>query len=126
MTPPVTGVRRAVAVRSVVGLALRNLLRAPGRTVLAVVAQARTADYVSVALSLLLGAAGAVDVLVLSQRERAADLAVLGATGWSRRELGRLALYEGAGLALRQGTSSRALPGQKWCAGGQPASRRAP
>ncbi|MFJ8113754.1 FtsX-like permease family protein [Streptomyces sp. NPDC096132] len=136
VTPPVTGTRRAVAVRSVVGLALRNLLRAPGRTVLgaaglalgvaaftvllsltlafrgevagsllgnAVVAQARTADYVSVALSLLLGAAGAVDVLVLSQRERAADLAVLGATGWSRRELGRLALYEGAGLALLGG-----------------------
>ncbi|MCX4766806.1 ABC transporter permease [Streptomyces sp. NBC_01275] len=136
VTPPVTGTRRAVAVRSVIGLALRNLLRAPGRTVLgaaglalgvaaftvllsltlafrgqvagsllgnAVVAQARTADYLSVALSLLLGAAGAVDVLVLSQRERAADLAVLGATGWSRRELGRLALYEGAGLALLGG-----------------------
>ncbi|MFI5793109.1 FtsX-like permease family protein [Streptomyces sp. NPDC051677] len=136
VTPLVADTRRAVAVRSVVGLALRNLLRAPGRTVLgaaglalgvaaftvllsltlafrgevagsllgnAVVAQARTADYVSVALSLLLGAAGAVDVLVLSQQERAADLAVLGATGWSRRELGRLALYEGAGLALLGG-----------------------
>ncbi|NNN31419.1 ABC transporter permease [Streptomyces sp. S3(2020)] len=136
VTPPVTGVRRAVAVRSVTGLALRNLLRAPGRTVLgaaglalgvaaftvllsltlafrgevagsllgnAVVAQARTADYLSVALSLVLGAAGAVDVLVLSQRERAADLAILSATGWSRRELGRLALYEGAGLALLGG-----------------------
>ncbi|MEU2287065.1 FtsX-like permease family protein [Streptomyces sp. NPDC013178] len=136
VTPPVTGTRRAVAVRSVVGLAVRNLLRAPGRTVFgaaclalgvaaftvllsltlafrgevagsllgnAVVAQARTADYLSVALSLVLGAAGAVDVLVLSQRERAADLAVLSATGWSRRELGRLALYEGAGLALLGG-----------------------
>ncbi|GAB7110715.1 hypothetical protein JCM4814A_90320 [Streptomyces phaeofaciens JCM 4814] len=75
--------------RTVVGLALNNLLRTPGRTVLgaaglalgvaaftvllsltlafrgevagsllgnAVVAQARTADYLSVALSLLLGA----------------------------------------------------------------------
>lgn len=69
----------------------------------AVVAQARTADYLSVALTLLLGAAGAVDVLVLSLRERAADLAVLSASGWSRRELGRLALYEGAGLALLGG-----------------------
>ena len=66
----------------------------------AVVAQARTADYVSVALSLLLGAAGAVDVLVLSMRERAADLAVLRATGWTSRELGRLSLYEGALLAV--------------------------
>ncbi|MFE3271097.1 hypothetical protein [Streptomyces sp. NPDC059215] len=32
-----------------------------------VVAQAREADYLSVALSLLLGAAGAIDVLVISQ-----------------------------------------------------------
>ncbi|MBY8881090.1 ABC transporter permease [Streptomyces sp. PLK6-54] len=69
----------------------------------AVVAQARSVDYVSVALSLLLGAAGAVDVLVLSQRERAADLAVLRATGWSDRELARLSLYEGALLGLLGG-----------------------
>lgn len=68
-----------------------------------VVAQARSADYVSVALSLLLGAAGAVDVLVLSQRERAADLAVLRATGWSDRELARLSFYEGALLAVLGG-----------------------
>ncbi|MFJ4989536.1 FtsX-like permease family protein [Streptomyces sp. NPDC088732] len=68
-----------------------------------VVAQARSADYLSVALSLLLGAAGAVDVLVLSQRERAADLAVLRATGWTTRELARLTLYEGILLALLGG-----------------------
>jgi len=66
----------------------------------AVAARARTADYLSVALTLLLGAAGAVDVLVISQRERATDLAVLRATGWTNRELARLALYEGTGLAL--------------------------
>ncbi|WP_280879087.1 FtsX-like permease family protein [Streptomyces pseudovenezuelae] len=71
----------------------------------AVVAQARNADYLSVALSLLLGAAGAVDVLVLSQRERAADLAVLRATGWTNRELALLTLYEGIGLALLGGLS---------------------
>ncbi|MEV6006141.1 FtsX-like permease family protein [Streptomyces sp. NPDC051976] len=136
VNPPVTGSRRAAAVRSVRGLAWCNLLRTPGRTALgaagialgvaaftvllaltlgfrgqvagsllgnAVVAQARSADYISVALSLLLGAAGAVDVLVLSQRERAADLAVLRATGWSDRELARLSLYEGALLALMGG-----------------------
>ncbi|WP_128380523.1 FtsX-like permease family protein [Streptomyces cavernae] len=141
VTPAVTATRRAVAVRSVPGLAIRNLLRTRGRTVLgaaglalgvaaftvllcltlafrgevagsllgnAVVAHARTADYVSVALSLLLGAAGAVDVLVLSQRERAADLAVLRATGWSNRELARLTLYEGAGLALLGGLTGAA------------------
>ncbi|MGW0854220.1 FtsX-like permease family protein [Streptomyces sp. NPDC002690] len=136
--PPVTAVRRARPVRSVAGLAVLNLLRVRGRTLLgaaglalgvaaftvllaltlafrgevagsllgsAVVAQARGADYLSVALSLLLGAAGAIDVLVLSQRERAADLAVLRATGWSSRELAKLTLYEGIGLALLGGLS---------------------
>ncbi|MFD6296069.1 FtsX-like permease family protein [Streptomyces sp. NPDC060235] len=136
--PPVTAVRRARPVRSVAGLAVLNLLRVRGRTLLgaaglalgvaaftvllaltlafrgevagsllgsAVVAQAREADYLSVALSLLLGAAGAIDVLVISQRERAADLAVLRATGWTDRELARLTLYEGVGLALLGGLS---------------------
>jgi ABC-type antimicrobial peptide transport system permease subunit len=119
-------------------MALRNLTRVPGRTVLgaaglalavaaftllltvtlafqgevtgsllgnAIIAQARPADYLSVALSLLLGAAGAVDVLVLSQRERAGDLAVLRATGWTSRDFARLTLYEGIGLALLGGIS---------------------
>lgn len=61
---------------------------------------ARTADYLSVTLTLLLGAAGAVDVLVMSQRERATDLAILRATGWTAGELARLNLYEDLGLAL--------------------------
>ncbi|MER5640567.1 FtsX-like permease family protein [Kitasatospora sp. NPDC002227] len=132
VNPPVAAVRRARAVRSVPGLAVRNLLRVPGRSLLgaaglalgvaaftvllgvtlafhgevagsllgdAVVARARAVDFASVALSLLLGAAGAVDVLVLSQRERAADLAVLRACGWSGRELTRLALTEGVCLS---------------------------
>ncbi|WP_370094665.1 FtsX-like permease family protein [Streptacidiphilus sp. MAP12-20] len=136
VNPPVTPVRRARPVRTVRGLALRNLLRAPGRSALgaaglalgvaaftvllgvtlafhgevagsllgnAVVAQARTVDYASVALSLLLGAAGAVDVLVLSQRERAADLAVLRACGWSGGELARLSLAEGVWLSALGG-----------------------
>lgn len=142
VTPAVTATRRAVPVRSVIGLAWRNLLRVRGRTVLgaaglalgvaaftvllaltlafrgeaagsllgnAVVAQARGVDYLSVALSLLLGAAGAVDVLVLSQRERAADLAVLRATGWTNRELARLTLHEGVVLALVGGLSGVAV-----------------
>lgn len=75
----------------------------------AVIAQARTADYLSVALSLLLGAAGAVDVLVLPQRERAADLAVLRATGWTTRELARLTLCEGGLLALLGGLAGSAV-----------------
>jgi len=140
--PPVTPSGRARPVRSVAGMALRNLTRVRGRTVLgaaglalgvtaftvllavtlafqgevtgsllgnAVVAHARTADYLSVALSLLLGAAGAVDVLVLSQRERAGDLAVLRATGWTPRALARLTLYEGVGLALLGGLTGSVL-----------------
>ncbi|MFF4837027.1 FtsX-like permease family protein [Streptomyces sp. NPDC001315] len=139
--PPVTAARRARPVRSVAGLAVLNLLRVRGRTLLgaaglalgvaaftvllaltlafrgevagsllgsAVVAQAREADYLSVALSLLLGAVGAIDVLVLSQRERAADLAVLRATGWTQHELALLTLYEGIGLALLGGLSGAA------------------
>ncbi|MEU1532046.1 ABC transporter permease [Streptomyces fagopyri] len=139
---PVTAVRRARPVRSVAGLALLNLVRVRGRTLLgaaglalgvaaftvllaltlafrgevagsllgnAVVAHARSADYLSVALSLVLGAAGAVDVLVLSQRERAADLAVLRATGWTNRELAQLTLYEGIGLALLGSLSGAAI-----------------
>jgi putative ABC transport system permease protein len=123
-------------------MALRNLTRVRGRTVLgaaglalgvaaftvllavtltfqgevtgsllgnAIVAQARAADYRSVAPSLLLGAAGAVDVLVLSQRERAGDLAVLRATGWTPRDLARLTLYEGVGLALLGGLTGSVL-----------------
>ncbi|MFI0960669.1 FtsX-like permease family protein [Streptomyces sp. NPDC021080] len=134
--PPVTAARRSRPVGSVAGLAVLNLLRVRGRTLLgaaglalgvaaftvllaltlafrgeaagsllgnAVVAQARGADYLSVALSLLLGAAGAIDVLIISQRERAADLAVLRATGWTNRELAMLTLYEGIGLALLGG-----------------------
>jgi ABC-type antimicrobial peptide transport system permease subunit len=123
-------------------MALRNLTRMRGRTILgaaglalgvaaftillavtlafqgevtgsllgnAIVAQARAADYLSVALSLLLGAAGAVDVLVLSQRERAGDLAVLRATGWTSHDFARLTLYEGLGLALLGGLTGSVL-----------------
>jgi ABC-type lipoprotein release transport system permease subunit len=140
--PPVTPSGRARPVHSVAGMALRNLTRVRGRTVLgaaglalgvaaftillavtlafqgevtgsllgnAIIAQARAADYLSVALSLLLGAAGAVDVLVLSQRERAGDLAVLRATGWTSRNLARLTLYEGVGLALLGGLTGSVL-----------------
>lgn len=71
----------------------------------AVVAQVRTADVVGVALALLLGAVGAADVLVLSQRERSAELAALRATGWSRGELVRLGLYEAAGVGLLGGVT---------------------
>jgi ABC-type antimicrobial peptide transport system permease subunit len=44
-----------------------------------------------------------------SQRERAGDLAVLRATGWTSRDLARLTLYEGVGLALLGGLTGSVL-----------------
>lgn len=140
--PPVSPSGRARPIRGVLSMAIMNLRRMRGRTVLgaaglalavaafttllgvtlafhgevtgsllgdAVVAQVRAADYLSVSFSLLLGAAGAVDVLVLSQRERASDIALLRAGGWSSRELARLTFYEGLGLALLGGVTGSAI-----------------
>lgn len=119
-------------VRGLPGLAVRNLLRVPGRTLLGVTGlalsiaalsvllavslafrgqvagsllgsvvsvQVRAVDYVSVALTVLLGAMSVIDVLLVNQRERAGELATLGTTGWSGGELARLTAYEGLGMA---------------------------
>nr|WP_055504232.1 FtsX-like permease family protein [Nonomuraea pusilla] len=66
----------------------------------AVVAQARTVDYIAIGLTVLLGAAGALDLLLISLRERAGELAALRALGWSRGHLVRLASLEGAGIGV--------------------------
>jgi hypothetical protein len=44
-----------------------------------------------------------------SQRERAGDLAILRATGWTARDLARLPLYEGIGLTLLGGLTGSVL-----------------
>ncbi len=55
-------------------------------------------DYIAALLTVGLGAAGVADVLYLNLRERAAELALLRATGWSPRQLATLIAGEGAFL----------------------------
>ncbi|WP_028051137.1 FtsX-like permease family protein [Cellulomonas sp. URHD0024] len=59
-----------------------------------VTVQVRSADYVAAALTVLLGAVTVADVLYLNIRERGAEFALLGATGWRDGPLARLAGYE--------------------------------
>ncbi|GIF78387.1 FtsX-like permease family protein [Asanoa siamensis] len=113
--------------RRVVGLALANVARAPGRTVLgalslaigitaltvllsitfafrgavagtllgeAVVLQARTVDYLAVAVTIALGVVSVADVLYLNVSERAAEFALLAAVGWPDAALARLVFVE--------------------------------
>ena len=62
--------------------------------------QVRTVDYLSAALAIVLGAASVGDVLYINLRERAPEFAVLSALGWRRGHVIRVALGEGAGIAL--------------------------
>jgi hypothetical protein len=64
----------------------------------AVAVQVRTADYVAVAATLVLGGLAVADVLYLNLRDRSAEIATLRATGWSERHLTRLIALEGTGL----------------------------
>lgn len=59
------------------------------------------------------------DVLYLNIRDRAAEFAVLRATGWSERALGRLVTYEGLGIGLVGVTIGAAggLVGVSWFVG---------
>ncbi|MFC1439824.1 ABC transporter permease [Streptacidiphilus sp. N1-10] len=66
----------------------------------AVVLQTRPTDYLAAGVTALLGAVAVADVLYVNIRERAAEFALLGATGWSEGQLTRLAGYEAAGLGL--------------------------
>lgn len=77
----------------------------------AVTVQVRTTDYVAAAITAFLGAASVADVLYTNIRDRAAEYALLRATGWPDSSLTRLVLSEaaltatagavsGAGLAL--------------------------
>ncbi|MGI8713970.1 MAG: FtsX-like permease family protein [Solirubrobacteraceae bacterium] len=80
-------------------LAFKNLLIG---TLLggAVSLQVSSSDYAAVAIIIVLAAAAVADVLFLSQRERASELATLRATGWNSRSLNRLVITEGAWIAL--------------------------
>ena len=54
----------------------------------------RGTDLVSALLTMALSAAGIADVTYLNLRERAGELAALMASGWGRRQLGRLLISE--------------------------------
>ncbi|WP_157435669.1 ABC transporter permease [Actinospica robiniae] len=131
--PAVLAPRRWVRARGVGAMALGNMLRVPGRTLLgalslaigvaactvlaviqvdfhgqvvgtvlgdAVTVQVRGADYLAAAIIMLLGAISVADVLYVEIRERAAEFALLDATGWSARRLTLLAVYEAIGMGV--------------------------
>ena len=110
-------------VRTVTGLAITGIVRAPGRSAVAATGLAvgvagltvllaahvsfatsigdselaglvngstRGTDLVSVLLTIALSAGGVADLTYLNLRERAGELAALAASGWGRRQLGRL------------------------------------
>ncbi len=126
----------------ITGLALLNLARTPGRTLLgatslllgvaaltlllaitfafrgavtgtllgeAVTLQARTVDYLAVAVTIVLGVVSVADVLYLNVLERAGQFALLTAVGWPDRALHRLVLTEALGMGLLGGLAGAGL-----------------
>jgi putative ABC transport system permease protein len=131
--PVLSGGHAQRRVRSATGLAVANLLRVPGRTLVALVTlvigvgalavivgvtlafrggvagtllgsvvsvSVRGVDLISCILVVLVGAAAVTDVLVVSLRERAAELATLRAVGWTERQIIALAAREGLALGV--------------------------
>jgi hypothetical protein len=127
--PPVLAVRRGHHPAGLTGLAVANVARTPGRTLLgaaslavgvatltlaaaitlafrgvvvgsllgdAVAVQIRGVDYLAIAAIVALGVLAVADVLVLSVRERAAELATIRQFGWPEAALTRLIVTEGA------------------------------
>jgi putative ABC transport system permease protein len=62
--------------------------------------QVRAIDFVSVALTLVLGGVSIADVLYLNLRERAREIVTLRASGWSEWHVRRLAALEALGMSL--------------------------
>lgn len=131
--PPIALGSKAGHSRGVAGLALANLRRVPGRSLLgaaslaigicaltlllavtyafggvltgsllgeAVSAQIRGVDVIAITATVLLGVLSVADVLYLSIRDRAAELATLRATGWSEAALRRLVGWEAVGIGV--------------------------
>jgi putative ABC transport system permease protein len=89
----------ALTVLLSIGLAFKGTLvgTALGRVI---TLQIRPADYVAVAMVIVLGAASSADVLFLNIRERAAEFVTLSASGWGRMQLGELVTLEGLSIGL--------------------------
>jgi putative ABC transport system permease protein len=69
----------------------------------------RGTDLVSVLLTIALSAAGIADVTYLNLRERAGELAALAASGWGRRQLGRLLTSEALVTAVAGSVAGAAV-----------------
>jgi ABC-type lipoprotein release transport system permease subunit len=76
----------------------------------AISVQVRGADFVAVALTIVLAGLSVADVLYLNLRERSAELATLRAVGWSDRQIATVIVLEGLGLGLL-GSVAGALAG---------------
>jgi putative ABC transport system permease protein len=132
--PAVLGIAvRWRAPRRVSTLALANLARTPGRTLLgamslmigvtaltmllaitfafqgavtgtvlgdAVTLQARTVDYIAVAVTVVLGIVSVADVIYLNISERAAEFTLFAAVGWPDTVLHRLVAIEAVGMGV--------------------------
>jgi putative ABC transport system permease protein len=69
----------------------------------------RGTDLVSVLLTIALSAGGVADLTYLNLRERAGELAALAASGWSRRQLGRLLTSEAVLTAVTGAVAGAAI-----------------
>ena len=69
----------------------------------------RGTDLVSVLLTIALSAAGLADLTYLNLRERAGELAALAASGWGRRQLGRLLTSEAVVTAVTGSVAGAAI-----------------
>jgi putative ABC transport system permease protein len=69
----------------------------------------RSTDLVSVLLTIALSAAGLANLTYLNLRERAGELAALAASGWSRRQLGRLLTSEAVLTAVTGSLAGAAI-----------------
>jgi putative ABC transport system permease protein len=69
----------------------------------------RGTDLVSVLLTIVLSAVGLADLTYLNLRERAGELAALAASGWGRRQLGRLLTSEAVVTAVTGSVAGAAI-----------------
>jgi putative ABC transport system permease protein len=113
--PPAPAIRRVHHPRGITSLALLNVARTPGRTLIAVVSLAvgiatltagpvafhdRGADYIAAGTTVVLGVLAVTDVLFLNIAERATELATIRGFGWRDAKLTRLVITEGAIIAV--------------------------
>ncbi|MEV4135153.1 FtsX-like permease family protein [Dactylosporangium sp. NPDC049742] len=71
----------------------------------AIAVQARTVDYLAVAVTIALGVASVADVLFLGISERSGELALLGAAGWHDGLLRRLVVTEAVAIGVLGGAT---------------------